>query len=200
MFENLGTKIKTYAVVTFWIAAISIIVFSVYLIMKFAILAGVLLAVFGLLVCYIETIFVASLGELLMDMKANERNTAEIRRLLAEGAAVRNDSETKVVYVNSVSQTASQEKNEVIPVAKKARVKPEPRKIGINASQTLKLLDKGIRFKFPSDEACMGWMNREIAKLPDGEKSKTETLIKFIDNNDVDGFIDEYYKLYNNID
>lgn len=200
MFENLGAKIKTYAVVTFWIAAISIVILSIYLIMKFAILAGVLLAVFGLLFCYVETIFVASLGELLVDMKANERNTAEIRKLLAEGTSVRNSNETKVVYVNPISETALKEKREVIPEVKKVRMKPEPRKIGINASQTLKLFDKGIRFNFSSDEACMGWMKREIAKLPDEEKSKIETLIKYIDNNDVDGFIDEYYRLYNALD
>ena len=87
LYENIGGKIKSWAITIFVIEAIAAVISGLVLLFSDAALAGLLTIVLGPLVAWIGSWLLYGFGELIETNAANESNTREILKYLKKQAA-----------------------------------------------------------------------------------------------------------------
>lgn len=78
MFENPGTKIKKISVVLFWLSIIAIVILALGSMSSDNVLGGLILLIFGPIVCYISTLYIVAFGELVENTAAIKEQRRQI--------------------------------------------------------------------------------------------------------------------------
>ena len=97
LYENIGGKIKSWAITIFVIEAIAAVISGLVLLFSDAALAGLLTIVLGPLVAWIGSWLLYGFGELIETNAANESNTREILKYLKKQAAGEKTNDEAIV-------------------------------------------------------------------------------------------------------
>ncbi len=104
MFSNIGGKIKSLAVVVFILCVIGIFVESIPLFKNDAAGAAIVTIVVGITASWIALWFLYAFGELVEATRENERNTAEIMRMLGKRGSTFDQSSADLRKTNQCTK------------------------------------------------------------------------------------------------